>query len=81
MEQVSEIGREYQFLFHDTRHISAATLVDNGTPKQVVMRVTGWKTNMLLTYHSRSDRKALGLVRFNLQGSAAPGEAYQLGVG
>jgi integrase len=69
------------FRFHDTRHISATNLVDNGTPEQVVMSVAGWKTNMLRTYYSRGDKKALGLVRFTLQASAAPGEACHLGVG
>jgi integrase len=52
------------FHFHDTRHISASNLLDNGTPEQVVMQVAGWKTNMLRTYYHRSGKKALDLVRF-----------------
>ena len=55
----------FDFRFHDTRHISATNLVDNGTPEQVVMSVAGWRTNMLRTYYSRGDKKALGLVRFS----------------
>ncbi len=54
------------FRFHDTRHISATNLLDNGTPEQVVMAVAGWKTNMLRTYYHRSGKKSLGLVRFGL---------------
>lgn len=50
--------------FHDTRHVSATNLIDNGTPEQVVMTVAGWKTNMLKTYYHRDSKKALGLVCF-----------------
>jgi len=53
------------FRFHDTRHISATNLVDNGTPEQVVMTVAGWKTNMLRTYYHRAGKKSLSLVRFD----------------
>lgn len=53
---------------HDTRHISATDLVDNGTPEQVVMQVAGWKTNMLKTYYNRNPKKALELVQFNRGG-------------
>jgi integrase len=53
------------FRFHDTRHISATNLLDNGTPEHVVLQVAGWKTNMLKTYYHRDGKKALGLVRFN----------------
>lgn len=52
------------FHFHDTRHVSASALLDNGTPEQVVMQVAGWKTNMLRTYYHRAGKQALGLVRF-----------------
>lgn len=52
------------FRFHDTRHISASSLIDNGTPEQVVMQVAGWKTNMLRTYYHRSGKESLKLVRF-----------------
>lgn len=52
------------FRFHDTRHISATNLLDNGTPEQVVMQVAGWKTNMLRIYYHRNGKKSLGLVRF-----------------
>lgn len=50
--------------FHDTRHVSATDLIDNGTPEQVVMTVAGWKTNMLKTYYHREPKRALELVRF-----------------
>jgi integrase len=50
--------------FHDTRHVSATNLIDNGTPEQVVMTIAGWKTNMLRTYYHRDPKKALGLVCF-----------------
>ena len=53
------------FRFHDTRHISATNLLDNGTPEQVVMSVAGWKTNMLKTYYHRSGKKSLALVNFS----------------
>lgn len=52
------------FRFHDTRHISATNLLDNGTPEQVVMSVAGWKTNMLKTYYHRSGKRSLALVNF-----------------
>lgn len=52
------------FRFHDTRHIAATTLLDNGTPEQVVMTVAGWKTNMLQTYYHRDGKKSLSLIRF-----------------
>jgi integrase len=51
--------------FHDTRHISATELINNGTPEQVVMQVAGWKTNMLKNYYHRNPQKALELVRFS----------------
>lgn len=53
---------------HDTRHVSATELVDNGTPEQVVMQVAGWKTNMLKTYYNRNPKKALELVQFSKRG-------------
>jgi integrase len=60
------------FRFHDTRHISATNLLDNGTPEQVVMSVAGWKTNMLKTYYHRSGKKSLALVNFS------PGSGHQV---
>lgn len=50
--------------FHDTRHVSATNLIDNGTPEQVVMTIAGWKTNMLKTYYHREPKRALELVCF-----------------
>jgi hypothetical protein len=47
-------------------------MVDNGTPEQVVMSAAGWKTNMLRTYYSRGDKKALGLVRFGTVAVSSP---------
>jgi integrase len=57
-------GLKGAFRFHDTRHVSASALVDNGTPEQVVMMLAGWKTNMLRVYYNRQPKKALELVRF-----------------
>ena len=51
--------------FHDTRHMAATALIDNGTPEQVVMTVANWKTNMLRTYYHREPKTALDLVRFS----------------
>lgn len=53
------------FHFHDTRHISATALLDNGTPEQVVLTTANWKTNMLKTYYHRDGKRALGLIRFS----------------
>jgi integrase len=55
------------FHFHDTRHMAATALIDNGTPEQVVMTVANWKTNMLKNYYHREPKKALELVRFSPQ--------------
>ncbi len=49
---------------HDTRHVSATSLIDNGTPEQVVQMIAGWKTDMLKTYYNRSPKRGLSLVRF-----------------
>ena len=51
--------------FHDTRHVSATNLIDNGTPERVVMSIAGWKTNMLSTYYHREPKRALELVCFS----------------
>lgn len=53
------------FRFHDTRHISATNLLDNGTPEQVVLQVAGWKTNMIRSYYHRSGKRSLALVSFS----------------
>ena len=55
------------FRFHDTRHVSASALVDNGTPEQVVMGIAGWKTNMLKDYYHRAGINSLHLARFSSQ--------------
>ena len=52
------------FRFHDTRHIAATALLDNGTPERIVQEVAGWKTDMLRTYYHRSGKTSLNLVRF-----------------
>ena len=52
------------FRFHDTRHIAATRLLDNGTPNEVVNTIAGWKTDMLRTYYNRSGKRALKLVKF-----------------
>jgi integrase len=51
--------------FHDTRHMAATALIDNGTPEQAVMTVANWKTNMLRNYYHRDPKRALELVRFS----------------
>ena len=54
------------FHFHDTRHIAATELLNNGTPEQVVQSVAGWKSgNMIRTYYHRDVRNTLSLIRFN----------------
>lgn len=63
------------FHFHDTRHISATALVDNGTPERAVMDIAGWKTNMLSTYYGSSSKKALSLVKFS-RGSGNEGATF-----
>lgn len=55
------------FKFHDTRHVAATNLIDNGTPEQVVMSVANWKTNMLRVYYNRSPKKTFELIRFSRQ--------------
>jgi integrase len=50
--------------FHDTRHVAATDMIDEGTPEEVVMTVAGWKTNMLRVYYNRNPKKALSLVKF-----------------
>lgn len=52
------------FRFHDTRHIAATALLDNGTPERIVQEVAGWKTDMRRTYYHRSGKTSLNLVRF-----------------
>lgn len=53
---------------HDSRHISATELRDNGTPDHILNEVAGWKTNMLETYYHRSPKRLLELVRFSRPG-------------
>ena len=53
------------FHFHDTRHMAATALIDNGTPEQAVMTVANWKTNMLRNYYHREPKRALELMRFS----------------
>lgn len=50
---------------HDSRHISASQLLDNGTPSQVVQVVAGWSSDMLKIYYNRDSKRALSLVKFN----------------
>lgn len=53
------------FHFHDTRHIAATALLDNGTPERIVQEIAGWKTDMLRTYYHRSGKLSLNLVKFS----------------
>jgi len=53
------------FHFHDTRHMSATALLNNGTPEGVVCEIAGWTSNaMLKTYYHRSGVQSLKMVRF-----------------
>ncbi len=60
------------FRLHDTRHMAATALLDNGTPEQAVLTVAGWKTNMIRTYYHRDGKKSLNLVKFG------PGSGHQV---
>lgn len=52
------------FRFHDTRHIAATNMVNAGMSERDVMKVAGWKTNMLSTYWNSSSMETLSRVRF-----------------
>lgn len=58
---------------HDSRHISASQLLDNGTPSQVVQVVAGWSSDMLKIYYNRDSKRALKLVKFSQAGSGNTG--------
>ncbi|MBN1578743.1 MAG: site-specific integrase [Chitinispirillaceae bacterium] len=51
--------------FHDTRHIAATALLDNGTPARIVQEVAGWKTDMLRTYYHRGGKSSFNLIKFS----------------
>lgn len=51
--------------FHDTRHISATRMIDNGTPSQAVQAIAGWSTDMLKTYYAREPGHALEQVKWS----------------
>ena len=54
------------FRFHDTRHIAATALLNNGTPPQVVQAIAGWKSgNMIKTYYHIDTQNTLSLIIFN----------------
>lgn len=50
---------------HDSRHVSASKLLDNGTPSQVVQVVAGWSSDMLKIYYNRDSKRALNLVKIS----------------
>ncbi|HEX2956569.1 MAG TPA: tyrosine-type recombinase/integrase [Chitinispirillaceae bacterium] len=50
---------------HDTRHVSASQMIDNGTPSQIVQMIAGWNSDMLKVYYNRGQKQALKLVRFS----------------
>lgn len=52
------------FRFHDTRHIAASALINNGTPERVVMSIANWKSNMLSTYYHINSHANLDKVKF-----------------
>ncbi|MBD3391646.1 MAG: tyrosine-type recombinase/integrase [Chitinivibrionales bacterium] len=59
--------------FHDSRHMSATELLNNGTPEGVVVEIAGWTSNaMLRTYYHRAGVQSLNLVRFSSGREANP---------
>lgn len=56
-------GLEHLHL-HDTRHMAATTLANNGTPDRVVMDIAGWRTDMLRTYYHRGSAESMKLAKF-----------------
>jgi integrase len=49
---------------HDSRHISATELVNNGTPRTVVNAIANWKTDMLKIYYHLDSDAALANVKW-----------------
>ncbi len=52
------------FRFHDTRHIAARNMIIAGMAERDVMKIAGWKTNMLSTYWGSSSLDSLSRVKF-----------------
>lgn len=51
---------------HDARHEAVSSLLNNGTPEQVVTMVAGWTSSaMLRTYYHRDGLQTLKMVRFS----------------
>ncbi len=53
------------FRFHDTRHMSATDLLNNGTPPRAVQDIAGWKTDMMRIYFHRDSAASAALARFS----------------
>lgn len=53
---------------HDTRHMSATDLLNNGTPPRAVMDIAGWKTDMMRIYFHRDTAASAALARFSPEG-------------
>lgn len=49
---------------HDTRHIAATDLLNNGTPPRAVQDIAGWKTDMMRIYFHRDSAASAGLAKF-----------------
>ena len=66
---------------HDSRHVSASQLLDNGTPAQVVQAVAGWSSDMLKIYYNRDSKRTLPLVCFNKRADSCEGSVKERGSG
>lgn len=53
------------FHFHDTRHMSATDLLNNGTPSRAVQDIAGWNTDMMRIYFHRDSAASADLARFS----------------
>ena len=54
------------FHFHDTRHIAASDLLNNGNPEQLVCQIAGWKSgNMIKQYYHKDGLRAVQNVIFS----------------
>lgn len=51
--------------FHDTRHMSATDLLNNGTPPRAVQDIAGWKTDMMRIYFHRDSAASAALAKFS----------------
>jgi integrase len=58
---------------HDGRHQAVSSLLNNGTPEQVVCQVAGWTSSaMLRTYYHRDGLQSVKMVRFGDEEKGKP---------